>query len=163
MYLSPVVTPIPIVDTTPTGINLMQAVITAAFAVVSGFVLYGIKTYIDEKWLRQHRDYKKMKADIAYVLIMYADIYMNPSKQPNGFTDKASIELRSCAARLGSFIEEWSKSYRGVPKTETLKKASEVLMGLSNRVCSTHDDIFKTIEQNEKDRKEIKELLGIKK
>ena len=64
MFIEPLTTPIAVIDKTPTGINLSQAAVTAFFAVVSGFILYLIKTFIDETWLRRHRDFKKLKVTV---------------------------------------------------------------------------------------------------
>lgn len=162
MNISPLITPVPIIDKTPININLWQAVITAAFAVVSGFILYAIKTSVDEKWLRRYREYKKLKASIAYILIMYANVYLNPTCESSDLTVKAENALRVCAARLGSFVEEWPKGYLGIPKQELLLKAHDELIGLSNRVCTNSKDLLSITERNENAQKTIKELLGIK-
>ena len=161
-YLSiePLTTPIAVIDKTPAGINLSQAAITALFAVVSGFILYLIKTFIDEKWLRKRRDFRKLKADIAYTLVMYANVYMNQGVKSE-LVDEASTAIRNCAARLSSFIEEWPKNSRGIPKRENLKKASSEMIGLSNRV-SPKTDTYRIIFENEKTIKKIKELLRMR-
>ncbi|QUC68180.1 hypothetical protein [Aristaeella hokkaidonensis] len=161
-YFTPRITPIPIINKTPSSINITQAAVTALFAVVSGFILYIIKTIIDEKYLRQRRDYLKLKADISYALMMYANIYMNLPPRSKS-TDEASKALRDCGARLGAFLEEWPKIYRGIPDSDTLKQVHQELIRLSNQVFDS--EIIKkgeVITRNGQARQKIKELLQLK-
>lgn len=163
MLIEPMTTPIAIIDKSPVaGVNYWQAAITALFAVGSGFILYIIKTIIDEVYLRQYRDYKKIKAEISYTLIMYANAYMNLMKH-NELTDEASNALRNCAAQLGAFVEEWPRMRLGIPNKKTLNDVKKELIGLSNRTCDNNvHDIYDDIEQNEKARKKIVGLLKVK-
>ena len=160
LYIEPLNTPIAIIDKTPTGINFSQAAVTALFAVASGFILYLIKTYIDETWLRRHREFRKLKADIAYTLVMYANVYTNQGVREELVTE-ASAAIRNCAARLSSFIEEWPKNIGGIPKREELKKASSEMIGLSNRVCAK-SDTYQIIFDNDRSIQTIKNILGLK-
>ena len=160
MFIEPLTTPIAVIDKTPTGINFSQAAVTAFFAVVSGFILYLIKTFIDETWLRRRRDFRKLKADIAYTLVMYANVYTNQGIKEE-LVAEASTAARNCAARLSSFIEEWPKDIGGIPKREELKKASSELIGLSNRVYA-RSDIYQNISDNDKAIQKINDLLGLR-
>ena len=55
--------------------------------------------------MRRRRDFRKLKADIAYTLVMYANVYTNQGVREELVTE-ASTAIRNCAARLSSFIEE---------------------------------------------------------
>jgi hypothetical protein len=68
MSIQPLTTPIPIIDKTELPINIEQALLTAMFAVISGFLLYLLKCIVDGYWLRYLRDYKKLKAETEYTL-----------------------------------------------------------------------------------------------
>lgn len=162
MYIEQLTTPIPIIDKTPHSINYMQAFITAIFAVFSGFVLYLIKSYIDDIWFRKKRDYMKLKADITYTLIMYANAYMNPAKNKNDWSEEASNALRNCAAKLGVFVQEWPGYHIRIPKNKNILEAERQLIGLSNSVYIHNMDLSDLIDHNEERRNKIKKLLGIK-
>lgn len=155
-------TPTDITSAASNGVNYLQALITAAFAVLSGFILYVIKTFIDEKWLRQYREYRKLRAEISYNLVMYANCYMNPQSQRNNYHDEAGTALRKCAALLRSFIEEWPRKYIGIPNNKKLMEISSELIGLSNRVYKSSLVSMNLVDHNEKSRKKIVELLKLK-
>lgn len=156
-------TPIAIINKTSTiEVNYWQAAVTALFAVCSGFILYLLKMILDERYIKQYKDYRKIKADISYTLIMYANVYTNMMKH-NALTDEASNALRNCAARLGAFIEEWPRLHIGIPNEKTLKEVQKELIGLSNRTCDNNvDDIYDGIDKNDRARERIKTLLKLK-
>ncbi len=163
MYFNPLTTPITIIEKTPSsGVNIAQAAITAFFAVISGFILYIIKSYIDETRIRQKRELNKLKADISYTLIMYANVYTNPLNKATRLSEEAGNALRDCAARLGSFLEEWPQLYKGAPNKEEIKSAYKELILLSNSVtCHSVEDGFDKAERNDNARNKIKVLLKL--
>ena len=110
--------------------------------------------------MRRRRDFSKLKADIAYTLVMYANVYTNPGMKEELIAE-ASTAARNCAARLSSFIEEWPKDIGGIPKRRELKKVSSELIGLANRVYGGSDP-FQFISDNEKAIHRIRTLLDLK-
>lgn len=159
MGIGPLTTPIAVIDKTPTGIDFAQAALTAFFAVVSGFILYAIKTYIDETWLRKRRDFKRLKADIACTLITYGNVYGSDLVNTE-LRIEASKALRNCAGRLSSFVEEWPKNTKGIPQREDLKKASSEMVRLASCVYS-RSDTYHISYNGKKAMDRIRVLVGL--
>lgn len=162
MDFKPLITPIPIIDRTGTSINVLQALITAGFAVLSGFILYLLKCIVDGCWLRHLRKYKELKAEIEYVLELYANAYMNVSAKGDAWHDEASREIRNIGARMGAFAIERPIICLFVPKKYVLSKVSKELLGISNRTLQIGEKALYSLEVNDESRRKIRELLRIK-
>ena len=102
MFIEPLTTPIPVINKTPSSIDIAQAAITAIFAVVSGFILYLLKSIIDGYWLRHLRKYKSLKAEVTYLLLLHARAYSNIVEKPDEFHEEASRAFRDVGSRIAN-------------------------------------------------------------
>lgn len=161
MNLTPLTTPIPTIDRTPYSLDIPQALITAGFAVISGFLLYLLKCWIDEGWLKYRRRYRELRAEIAYILIVYANVYAYIVDAPDEWHEGASKEIRKTAARMGAFAIERPRFCPGVLDAKNLSNVSGELIGLSNRMYSKNSK-YQMMDENLDCVKKIKSLLKLK-
>lgn len=109
-------------------------------------VLVSILLLILSEWVKQLffnplQDYKNLKAEIACILIQYANVYTNPidiTKTNNQLPEvyiETSKELRRVASELQGFIEKISCIKFMISNKDKIKDAIGNLMGLSNNMC----------------------------
>ena len=163
MNIQPLTTPIPIIDKTELPINIEQALLTAMFAVISGFLLYLLKCIVDGYWLRYLRDYKKLKAETEYTLRYYANAYMNIVEEMDDWHKEASDSIRKIGSRIGAFAIEKPKICFGVPDENVLEEVSSELIRLSNSMRARGDIVFDMLEKNEGSTDRVRKLLKLKK
>ena len=132
MNIQPLTTPIPIIDKTGTSINVLQALITAGFAVLSGFILYLLKCIVDGYWLRYLRKYKELRANTEYILTFYASAYANVVEINDDWHEEASRSIREIGAKIGAFAIERPFICLWGHAKYTLETASSELIRLSN-------------------------------
>lgn len=142
--------------------DFQQAALTAFFTVVTGVLVYLIKTGIDEYWLSHLREYRKLKADIAFYLVKYANAYSNAEILDRETTKEVADALREQAARVSAFIETRPLICWGVPQNERLKEASSSLIGLSNGTYATNKQVYDSVEFMDRQVQKIKKLLKLK-
>ena len=122
--------------------DLQKASVTAFFTVVTGVLVYLIKSIIDEYWISHLREYKKLKADISFNLVKYANVYMNADKVPNERAEEGKVVFRDLASMVAAFIETRPRICIGVPKIDSLKRAMSNLIGLSNGMYAIAGDPY---------------------
>lgn len=112
---------------------------TAFVTVLSGVIVFIISQLFIELYIRPLARYNEIRAKIAYNLVYYANIYMNPFdlntlKSMNEYPEnykKASEDLRKLAAEITGFAQERQllKFYISAKRIEKVNKS---LIGLSN-------------------------------
>lgn len=139
-----------------------ESIITILGTVVSGVLIYIVGQVVQEKYIKPMQEYNNIKAEISYLLVYYANIYMNPkvydSKEKDEAREKASEELRIAAAKLVGFKQR--KTF--LVKKYNIEKASRNLIGLSNGMYANISGIDKRIEQNQMYESEIFKALNLK-
>lgn len=161
MSIQPLITPIPIIDKTGASINVLQALITAVFAVCSGLLLYFLKCMIDERWLRYVRKYKELRARTQYLLVFYANAYANVVAENDDWHREASRFIREMGAQIGAFAIERPYICLPVPREKILRSVSSELIGLSNRMVAKGESAFLMHDANEKSVAKIRDLLKL--
>ena len=146
-------------------------------AIISGIVVFVFSEWSKEHWLAPLRRYKRIKEQIAYLLIHHKKWYMDPIDLKSVCTqsvadsyNQASNAISDIAAQLFGFAETLPKTHPGVPSAEKLKEAAQALIGLSNSLrlpygtkenCTEDPSI--RITQNEKRVNDIRNILGLSK
>ena len=129
--------------------------------VVSGSLVFVIGQLFNEYWLKPIQKYKEIRAKIAYELVLYANLYMNPERYENANekADIASEKIRQLAAEVDAMIELKPKFNFFIARKGVLTEVSKNLIGLSNGFYShgTHN----TVSMNDKARSEIYHLLKL--
>ena len=143
-----------------------QIILTIAGTVLSGVVVFIISQLIIEKYVKPYDEYKVLKGKVAYILVMYSNLYCNPVEYLFEYQEDfrqncliAITETRRIAAEVSAFQQRVRKRMPGVPSKETLKEASKELIRLSNSYLSTQPD--KAGEWNRETAEKIKNLLSI--
>ena len=149
-----------------TGSNAINITLNSSYnvfwTIFAGVCVFVLGQLFIELILNPIKRYKKIKSNIAYCLVFYANIYMNPvttkeylnSKKEKNARDKIRDKIRKLAAELSGFTEE---RFLNWPNVETIKKVSSLLIGLSNSLESV--DTNRLAGYNDDRVKEIKELL----
>ena len=152
-----------------TGSNAINITLNSSdnvfWTIFAGVFVFVLGQLFIELILNPIKRYKKIKSNIAYCLVFYANIYMNPvatkvylnSKKEKITRDKIRDKIRMLAAELSGFTEERFFCW---PNVETIKKVSSLLIGLSNSLESV--DPNRLVEHTDDRVKEIKELLKLK-
>ena len=132
-----------------------------AILAVAGYLLR--RKYIDPV-----NDYRKLRREIASSLIYYANLISNPGSAQKEVLMEASNALRLHASNLSSCLQVLPTAgilrflFR-IPSHNDLKEASRELIGLSNGVFGTRDDlVLRLIEFNERRVENVRILLRIK-
>lgn len=142
----------------------MENFCTVFATVISGVLVYLLGEILKEHWLEPYHQYKKLKGEIAFALVYYANYYSNPvllSQASDKEIDKRksiSDELRSLSGRLHATAETRAFIAVGIPKREKLRKAARYLMGISNGLFTVNDAHF---DDNVKRAYYIRKMLKI--
>jgi hypothetical protein len=130
--------------------------------VLSGTFVFILGQLGLELFIKPLRRYKEIKAKIAYNLVYYANIYMNPVTHKEYEYEIIKNErlttqenLRRLAAEIAGFAyEKWFFNYPSKKKIFDVEKA---LIGLSNSLVTENSDIV--VEMAEDRVRIIKESL----
>lgn len=145
-----------------TSVDLQQATVTALFTVATGVIVFLFKTIVDEYWVSHLREYKKLKAEIAFNLVKYANIYSNAEVVKKETADVVAKTIRDMAAKVAAFVETRPIICWDVPRSDQLLKASSSLIGLSNITYAQNRGVHDHREFIDKQIQEIKKLLKMK-
>lgn len=144
-------------------------IITPLITTITGVSVFIIGQIIMECYVKPLQEYHRIKAEVSYLLVLYANVFMNPEiidrNNDIQFTleekerrKRAGNELREAAAKIVGFKQQ--KPF--FVKKDNIEEASKNLIGLSNSLYVFKKDEDKRIQLNElKDRK-IKEALNLK-
>lgn len=148
---------------------LVSTVVSAVVSAIITATLF----LINWKYIESVRKFERVRLDIAGALEYYANVYSNPIvinpelefpenySQASASIRKLGTDLRACIQQLSNnkFVRKVSR----LPSHDHIKKASASLIGLSNGLSCTADNmVFGLIDTNHKRRDEIRELLRIK-
>ncbi|POP33381.1 hypothetical protein C3B58_07730 [Lactonifactor longoviformis] len=143
----------------------MKILLSTFLTIVSGSLVFIVGQIVVECYVKPMQEYKSIKSEISYILVYYANVFMNPvnKAEDNFFTDtwqtlydEASKELRIAASKLAGFKQR--KPF--FVKKDKVEMAQSALIGLSNGLFTS--DVFRQVERNEKMRREICEGLNLK-
>lgn len=141
---------------------------TVFWTVISGVLVFVIGQLFVELFLKPLSRYNEIKAEIAYALVYYANVYLNPivynkEVQPNiELYKKASEELRILAAKITGFSQE-RRFLRIFIPVKRIEQVRHNLIGLSNGcVISSVRHEGEYVTRNEQNVKEIKRLLRLR-
>lgn len=133
--------------------------------ILSGVIVYLLGQYFHIIWLIPLQEYKRIRAEIARKLLLYANVYSNvvrideKSDELKNEHIKAMEQLKFLAAELEGYIQtlHWFKF--GIPSKKKLSQAASYIVGLSNS-CIDPYPIEQSIRNCDKADK-IRKLLKI--
>ena len=135
-------------------------------AVPAGAIVYVLCEYLKEIWLEPLREYKRLKASVAFRLTYYADCISIPA--PDGGTGsewpvhlEAAGELRRAAAEMAGFAETVGRISLGIPGKGYLREAAGNLASLAGGVFSTSGDARAQAGYNLQNAANIREALDM--
>lgn len=143
----------------------MSQMITVLITVISGVLVFAIGQIIMECYIKPLQEYHKIKSEISYLLIFYANVFSNPisrkekenmKKEGKELYSEATRKLREAAARLEGFKQQKPFFVR----KDNIEEAARGLIGLSNGLFS--NNIFTQIEHNMQYENDIKKGLRLK-
>lgn len=114
--------------------------------VLSGTLVFIVGQLFMELIIKPLRRYKEIKAKIAYNLVYYANIYMNPvthKEYENEVikTERITVQenFRKLSAEIAGFAyEKWFFNY---PSKKKIYDVERALIGLSNSLVTENGDI----------------------
>lgn len=143
--------------------ELIKNLITSStfLTIISGVFVFVLSQLFNEYYLKPIHEYKKLRAKISYNLVLYANLYSNPTKDETENIKNASYELRKLAAEVRSMVEIRPSICPNIPKKSVLYDVSKNLIGISNRFSYSGD--CDPVIDNKNSRDEIYSLLKMKK
>ena len=144
-------------------------VVTPLLTTLSGVLVFVIGQIILECYIKPLQEYHKIKSEISFLLVLYANVYMNPEIYGENkgalYTTKekerriiAEKELREAAAKLIGIKQQKPL----LVKKDDITEASANLIGLSNGLYSSVTNQKIQMKENELCRKKIKKSLHLK-
>jgi hypothetical protein len=136
---------------------------TVFLTVFSGVLTFVLGQLIIKLLVDPVNDFRRTVADIALVLIEYANVYANPGVAGSEVEKKVSEELRRLSSRLNAQMY-LIPCYRiiakifGLPSRDKVVGAASDLIGLSNGVFKSASDL---VSVNVKRADQIRNALGI--
>ena len=144
-------------------------VVTPLLTTLSGVLVFVIGQIILECYIKPLQEYHKIKSEISFLLVLYANVYMNPEIYGENkgalYTTKekerriiAEKELREAAAKLIGIKQQKPL----VVKKDDITEASANLIGLSNGLYSSVTNQEIQMKENALCREKIKKSLHLK-
>ena len=144
-------------------------VVTPLLTTLSGVLVFVAGQIFLEFCIKPSQEYHKIKSEISYLLVLYANVYMNPEiyEENKGVLyttkekerrEKAEKELREAAAKLIGVKQQKPL----LVKKDDIAAASANLIGLSNGLYSSVTNQETQRKQNELCREKIKKSLHLK-
>jgi hypothetical protein len=136
---------------------------TVFLTVLSGVITFVLGQLIIKLFVDPVHDFRRVIADIALVLIEYANVYANPGVAGSEIEKKVSEDLRRLSSRLNAqtyLIPCYSITAKvfGLPSRNKVLDATSNLIGLSNAVFKSASDlVLVNVERADK----IRNTLGI--
>lgn len=145
--------------------EMKNIVISETFlTVISGVLVFVLSQLFNDYWLKPTHRYKDLRSRIAYSLVLYANLYMNPVEYKLALQteerEKASTDLRKLAAEVCAMAEIRPLGNVFILNKKALSEVSRRLIGLPNNIYSNHSNT--TIKENTKYCTIIYKLLKLK-
>jgi len=136
---------------------------TVFLTVFSGVITFVLGQLVIKLLVDPVQDFRKAVADIALVLIEYANVYANPGVAGSEIEKKVSEEFRRLSSRLNAQMYlipcyPITAKIFGLPSRKKVVDAASNLIGLSNGVFqSASNQVLVNVERADK----IRKALGI--
>lgn len=127
--------------------------------ILTGVAVFVVSQLVLEIFIRPFKEYKKIKAEVSFLLEYYANIYRNPCNEV-GKTDVRYEEAEKMFREVASKLIYY-KSLFFYPH-KNIGNAVSALIGLSNGLTCGKYDKEDTLEENKKLVNSIKESLNLK-
>jgi hypothetical protein len=133
--------------------------------ILSGVMVYLLGQYFHVVWLIPLQEYKKIRAEIARKLLLYANVYANvvrgdeKSEQWKNEHIQVMDQLRILAAELEGYIQTLHWFKLGIPSKKKLSQAVSHIVGLSNSCIDPYP--IEQSKMNHDTANEIRRLLRI--
>jgi len=124
--------------------------------IISGVSVFIVGQLIVKLFVEPFQNYRKTVSDIAYALVVYANVYANVGLVDKALEKEASKEFRDLASRLQSYIYllpyyQCIALLTSLPSRDSLIGVSNDLIGLSNGISASNIDlIIPNLERVEK-------------
>jgi hypothetical protein len=156
--------------------SLNTALITSVFTILGGIIVFIFSQIALKFILEPLAEYRKVKSQIAFNLIYYANIYMNPVESNNENLENES--LRNKLNETSEIIRKLSCEFTGslqiiplyqffslmglIPSKSNAQLVKSNLIGISNSLYypTGGDDLIR-IDSNLKRRSEISRILKL--
>ena len=125
--------------------------------VTSGTIVFIVGQIIVECFVKPMQEFKKIKSEISYLLVLHANKYHNPIIGRNEKYEKSAEEIRTVAAKLEGFKQ--IKPF--FARKDNIEQAKRGLIGISNGFCCTSYE-NETVGHNREFEKDVKEALHLK-
>jgi hypothetical protein len=142
--------------------------LSVILAVIAGSVLYVLCEYAKEIWLEPLREYKRLKASVAFRLTYYADCISGPAPADVTLSGsewpahlEAAGEFRRAAAEMAGFAETAGRVSLGIPGKAYLREAAGNLLALSGGVFAASGDVRTQAGYNLQSAANIREALDM--
>lgn len=147
----------------------VQIAITIFGTIVSGVIVFTVSQIIVQKFVKPYEDYRLLKSNVAFVLVMYANLYCNPANKNDEISDYrkekynlASDETRKMAAEISAFRQRKTKKGFGIPSDEDLKIVTAELVSLSNSYfISPIQNVYKEMVNNRNSANNIIKIMAL--
>ena len=143
----------------------MSQLITVLLTVVSGVLVFVVGQIVLECYIKPLQEYHKIKSEIGFLLLYYANVFMNPididrwgslSEWEDKNYSEASNKLREAAAKLEGFKQQ--KVF--FIKKSRIEEAEKGLIGLSNSLF--YSDDYKQLNHNQQLDENIRRELHLR-
>lgn len=148
--------------------SFLNEVLAALMAMLGSVAAVFIVDAIKERYFKPREEFRRLRRKVNSTLSMYACYYTNQidiaRADPKAVEayGSASKSMREMAVELMAFADERTGKYcDGIP-VKDISKAASLLIGLSNSFFTPYNcPEMADIKENDKLRKEIRELLQI--
>ena len=141
----------------------IQSINTVLVTVISGVAVFIIGEILQVTWLEPLQKYKKIKSEVVWALMYYANIYSCVIVWPDADTliqekyKEAKDKMRIISCEVNGFAETMYWFHLGIPSKRRLIRAADNLMYLSNSLYMMNESRVK--EMREKRNVEIAEKV----
>ena len=147
-----------------------QTALTIIGTVISGVIVFLLSQIIVQRYVKPYEEYKWLKREVTYILVMYANLYCNPikvtdSNQETSINERrqARIETRKIASKVCAFQERIGYRCPGIPPRKRFLETASELIRLSNSFFLTPaQNVVDVSTWNRECAERIKLALSIK-
>ena len=122
------------------------------WTILTGVLVFVTGQIIIKLIVNPIQEFKRTIADIAHILIEYANIFGNPGSSPKDLEDKVSLEIRNLSSKLNAqfyLIPFYTLNIKifNLPTKDSVFIASKNLIGLSNGFNPEINDAFNNMDK----------------